>query len=101
MNSVVVLYGEPTDPAAFESYYRETHAPLAAKVPGLRQYTHGRCSALEGAPVHHYFARLVFDTADDRAAALGSAEMGAAVQDVPNFASGGASIVLVDEESAL
>ena len=36
---VHVLYGKPTDPAAFEEYYRTVHAPIggeAAEPAGLR-----------------------------------------------------------------
>jgi uncharacterized protein (TIGR02118 family) len=40
MVKTVVLYGHPTDPAAFEEYYANTHVPIAAKMPkvgaGLR-----------------------------------------------------------------
>ena len=33
MVKVTVLYGPPSDPAAFEDYYANTHVPLAAKMP--------------------------------------------------------------------
>ena len=36
---LIALYHQPTDTAAFDSYYAGTHAPLAKKVPGLRSYT--------------------------------------------------------------
>ncbi len=39
MADLVVLYKTPTDPAAFDKYYAETHIPLAKKLPGLRKYT--------------------------------------------------------------
>ena len=34
MHKLVVLYPHPADPAAFESYYRTTHLPLASRLPG-------------------------------------------------------------------
>jgi uncharacterized protein (TIGR02118 family) len=41
MVKLVVLYGRPEDPDAFERYYADTHTALAKAVPGLR-----RCAAL-------------------------------------------------------
>ena len=31
---IVVLYGHPQDAEAFDSYYANTHAPIAKAVPG-------------------------------------------------------------------
>ena len=36
---IVVLYGHPQDAEAFDSYYVNTHAPIAKAVPGLRSFT--------------------------------------------------------------
>jgi uncharacterized protein (TIGR02118 family) len=33
MVKLVIAYGAPEDPAAFDRYYAETHAPLAEKIP--------------------------------------------------------------------
>src|SRR3982074_1704814 len=33
---LTVLYGHPTDPAAFERYYAGTHMPLVRKIQGVR-----------------------------------------------------------------
>src|SRR3569623_553459 len=38
MTRVLVLYAQPSDPAAFERYYFETHVPIAKKIPGLQSY---------------------------------------------------------------
>ncbi|PJN95729.1 hypothetical protein CNY89_06780 [Amaricoccus sp. HAR-UPW-R2A-40] len=34
MIKLTALYGHPTDPDAFETYYAKTHMPLVAKMPG-------------------------------------------------------------------
>ena len=35
---LVILYGHPADPAAFEDYYANRHIPYASKhMPGVRQ----------------------------------------------------------------
>lgn len=64
MYTLYALWGTPPDPAAFEDYYWETHAPLAAKLPGLRELNLVRTrDAIEGAESLHYrIAELVFDS---------------------------------------
>jgi len=94
MTHLLVQYGVPVDPAAFDRYYRETHVPLAKTIPGLREYTisDGPVSALSGtAP--HLVALLVFDSADALQAAFASAEGQATAADLVNFATGGVTMV--------
>ena len=38
MVKVVVLYGHPTDPAAFDEYYQQKHIPIAQKIPDVRRF---------------------------------------------------------------
>ncbi len=42
MVKLVVLYGHPADPAAFEQYYEQTHVPLAQRIPNLRRFEMGK-----------------------------------------------------------
>ena len=100
MFTINVLYGAPDDPDAFDAHYRDAHVPIASRLPGLRKYAHGPVSAPERDAPYHYSARLEFDSAADRRAALGSPEMEAAVADVQTFASGGVTIFLTDEVDA-
>jgi uncharacterized protein (TIGR02118 family) len=92
---VTVLYHHPTDPAAFDSHYAQTHAPLAAKIPGLRRYTYSKPAAgPDGAqPAFHLVAVLDFDDEAAMGAGMGSPEGQAAAADLPNFASGGATML--------
>ena len=39
MYQLTALYSHPEDPAAFDKHYREVHAVLAAKLPGLQKFT--------------------------------------------------------------
>ena len=97
MTHLLVQYGVPVDPAAFDRYYRETHVPLAKTIPGLREYTisDGPVSALTGtAP--HLVALLVFDSADALQAAFASAEGQATAADLVNFATGGVSMFVYE-----
>lgn len=91
MADVVVLYKTPTDPAAFDKYYFETHIPLAKKLPGLRKYTvsKGPIATPAGPAGLHLIAILSFDSTADIGAAFASPEGKATAADVPKFASGG------------
>lgn len=96
MVKLVVTYGAPEDPAAFEDYYGATHTPLVEKIPGLRRFEAGRVLGTpDGSPPPFWFlAELWFDDADALQTSLGSDEGQAAAADVPNFASGGATLMI-------
>jgi uncharacterized protein (TIGR02118 family) len=98
MHILTVLYGQPDDPAAFDAYYTGTHVPLADKIPDLRNFTYRHCSSLDGStPPYHLIAELSFDSLESLQSAMGSAEGQAAADDVPNFASGGATMMVAHE----
>lgn len=99
MFRVSVCYGQPTDSAAFDAYYEQTHTPLARKIPGLAGFTTGKCRSLmpgQDAP-YYMVASLLFNSADDLKGALTSPEMAAASADVANFATGGATLYSTEE----
>ena len=87
MHKIVVLYPPQPDPEAFERYYRETHLPLAARLPGLLAMRHsfGVQGVGGDAP---YFCIFEAEFVDGAAmgAAMGSPEGRAVADDVPNFA---------------
>lgn len=46
MAKLIILYGHPTDPAAFEDYYTHRHLPFAAQhMPNVRGAEPSVCSA--------------------------------------------------------
>jgi len=98
MLRITSLHGRPTDPAEFDRYYRDVHTPLVQRIPGVRSIRFGRVlSTADGAPPPYYLVSDVYF--DDRAAldaALESDEMKAAIADVPNFATGGVTIMLCE-----
>lgn len=98
MAQVLVIYHPPADPAAFDHYYETTHVPLARKMPGLRSYfvSKGGIQALAGS-APHLVARLEFDSVADVHAALASPEGQATAADLPNFATGGATILVYEQ----
>jgi uncharacterized protein (TIGR02118 family) len=98
MVKLVVCYGAPEDPAAFDQYYAATHVPLVHKIPNLRRFEAGKVLGTpDGSSAPYYFlAELWFDSPQELEAAMGSAEGQAAGADVPNFASGGATLMIAE-----
>ena len=98
MVKLVVAYGHPEDPAAFDEHYASRHRPLAEKIPNLRRFEAGKVlGTADGSPAPYYFlAELWFEDADELQAAMGSAEGQAAGDDVATFASGGATLMIAE-----
>ncbi|AQR63454.1 ethD like-protein [Brevundimonas sp. LM2] len=102
MAQLVVTYGTPTDPAAFDAHYRDVHVPLAREIQGLRRFelSDGPVNTPEGPSGVHSIAILTFDSLADLHAALASPEGQAAAADVGNFATGGASMQMYETREA-
>jgi uncharacterized protein (TIGR02118 family) len=100
---LTALYSHPEDPAAFDKHYREVHAVLASKIPGLRKYTMSWPGpGPDGAPPQYYLvAVLYWDSESEGHAALGSPESEAAVADLANFAGAGVDILLGTAEAVV
>ncbi|MFF2485951.1 EthD family reductase [Microbacterium sp. NPDC058062] len=97
-----VGYRHPADPAAFDEYYRNTHMPIAARIPGLVRLSAGRTDSLDGTPPEFYvMGELLFESRDSAMAALGSPEGQAAAADIARFADGGFVMLFSPEEWAL
>lgn len=98
MVKLVVAYGPPDDPTAFDEHYVNTHVPLAEKIPGLRRFEWGKVIGTpDGSPAPYYLiAELHFDDGEALQAAMGSSEGQATGADVGNFASGGATMMIAE-----
>ncbi len=96
MIRLTVLYGKPTDPEAFLSYYESTHAPLASKIPDLARFTWGKClpGADGGDPPYFLIAELVWESMEAMGSAMAGAEGSAAAADMANFSTGSMSTIL-------
>lgn len=100
MIQLSVLYGHPQDPTTFDRHYREVHAPLAKKIPGLKGYTSTKPTSLapqEQSP-YYLIANLYFEHMGALHDALLSPEGQAAAADLPSFATGGAILVAGEVE---
>lgn len=100
MVRLLVLYGHPKDPAAFDRYYKEVHIPLARRIKGLSKWTVGKVTGTaDGQPGPYYYAADLY--APSREAfdkILASPEGKAAVADVPNYATGGVTFLYTEIE---
>ena len=98
MIRLLVLYGHPTDPAAFDRHYREAHIPIAKKMKGLKKWTIGKVTATpDGSPPpYYYIADLFMESKEEFETLLASPEGQAAVADVPNYATGGVQFLYTE-----
>jgi uncharacterized protein (TIGR02118 family) len=96
MVKLVVLYGPPADPAAFDEYYAGTHAGLAAKLDGVKKFEAAHVVATpDGSPPpYHLMAELWFDSAEELQATMASDAGQAVSGDLANFATGGATFLI-------
>jgi uncharacterized protein (TIGR02118 family) len=82
MVKTVVLYKEPADKEAFDSYYFANHVPLVEKIPGLVKC---EVSKSVGKAPYYLMAELYFNSFDDMKAGFGTDEGKATQADLPNF----------------
>lgn len=94
MVKLTVLYKKPSDPPAFDDYYKNVHTPLALKIPGLRRLEVAKVtSGASGQSPYYLVAELYFDDMASLNDGMSSAEGKAAGRDVNVFAKGLAELV--------
>jgi len=95
MYKLLVLYGHPKDETHFRDYYLNKHLPLAAKTPGVKNPRFSFDVAAVGSDRTPYFCiyEAEFDSAEAMAAAFASPEGQATAADLPNYATGGATML--------
>jgi uncharacterized protein (TIGR02118 family) len=98
MVKLTVLYGHPDDPDAFEEYYANTHMPLVDKMPDLQRYEAARIVATPDGSQPHYYRIFegYFENIDQLQSGMGTPEGQAAAEDIPNFATGGATLLICE-----
>ena len=95
MIKATVLYGHPANPESFEKYYAETHTPLVGKVQGIvkAELTKFLSNPDGTAAAYYRMAELYFPGPAEMQQAMGSPEGQALAADLPNFATGGVTII--------
>jgi uncharacterized protein (TIGR02118 family) len=96
---VVVLYGHPKDPAAFEKYYTGTHLPLLATHAKEIAFLHERflkfAPGADGAkPAFYRKAELAFASMDALKKGTATPGFQAVAGDLSNFATGGVTVLV-------
>jgi uncharacterized protein (TIGR02118 family) len=96
MVKITALYGMPKDPEAFEKYYAETHMPMVYAASGPVRIELGKpMPGPDGkAPPFYRITEIWFQSAEALKTALGSPEWKKISADVPNFASGGSTVLV-------
>jgi uncharacterized protein (TIGR02118 family) len=96
MVKVTALYGTPKDPAAFEAYYAGTHMPMVYQVKELARVELGKpMPGPDGkAPAFYRITELWFKDAATMKAVTERPDWKKIADDVPNFATGGATILV-------
>jgi uncharacterized protein (TIGR02118 family) len=91
MVKITLLYGHPTDPAAFEEYY--ANIPLVDKIPNLQRYEAARVIATPDGSEPPYYRTFegYFENMEQLQSSLSTPEGQAAINDIPNYATGGAT----------
>ncbi len=95
---IIAMYNQPNDANAFDEHYTKTHIPLAQKMPGLRslEISSGGVHAPDGSQPYYVIAKLEFDSMHTLQESLNSPEGQATANDLPNFASGGVSLIMFE-----
>jgi len=101
MAQVLVLYNQPSDPAAFDKYYFDTHIHIAKRLPGLRSYkvNSGGLTKIAGGEAPYLVAELEFDSMAAIQSALMSSEGQATAGDLANFSQAGATVLAFETRS--
>jgi uncharacterized protein (TIGR02118 family) len=91
---LTVLYNNPKDPSAFESYYAATHLPIVGQGAAAIGFTRAELDkfskSLDGSPATLYRqAKLYFPNAAALKAGTGTDAFKAVGDDLPKFADGG------------
>jgi uncharacterized protein (TIGR02118 family) len=97
VSKLVVLYKKPADPAHFDKHFREVHVPLVQKMPGLRGFSFGPASTLDGGEGAFFWMFIgTFDSLAAIHAALASPEGQEVVADIPSYYSETPTILHLD-----
>ncbi len=103
---IKIIYGfkrkEGMSVEEFQTYWRETHGPLAALIPGVRRYVQNHTLPQlyggDNPPAYDGAAELWFDDLDGMREAFKSEENAAARDDEKNFIDHSDAFLIVAEE---
>ncbi|MBU8906447.1 EthD family reductase [Desertibacillus haloalkaliphilus] len=87
MVKLIALYKQPEDQKAFDEHYFNTHAPITAKIPGLRKM---EVTKIVGSPTgksdYHLLCEMYYDSHEALKEAMKTEEAKASGKDLMGFA---------------
>lgn len=98
---LVILYGHPEDSAAFEHYYATAHIPYAAgHMPNVRDARNSRVVGTpDGSrPGYYRISQLSYDDLAALRDGISSEDGSSTIADLANFATGGATLLVVEDD---
>jgi len=101
MVKITALFGHPTSPTDFEEHFTNNHRPLVDKIPNLQRFEAAKIVATpDGSELPYYrISELYFESMEQMQSGMGSHEGQAATEDIPNFATGGATIFISEVDA--
>ncbi|MBU8878662.1 EthD family reductase [Bacillus sp. FJAT-29790] len=99
MIKLIALYKHPENKDAFDEHYFNTHAPLTAKIPGLRKMEVTKIvgSPMGGEGKYYLMCEMYYDSQEALKAAMKTDEGKASGKDVMSFA-GNLITMMIGEE---
>jgi uncharacterized protein (TIGR02118 family) len=100
MPKLVILYGQPEDPAVFEDYYANHHIPHATDhMPNVIGAENLRVIGAPdaNAPPYYRVSWLAYASISDLQTGIASQPGRSVLADLENFATGGATILICEE----
>lgn len=100
MIKMMAIYKKPVNKDEFDSYYFNTHLPLASKMPGLRRVEIDKIYGTPFGETNYYMiANMYFDSKEDLNSALSSPEGRACGKDLKNFTTDNVELVFSQVDS--
>lgn len=98
MVKLIALYKQPEDPKAFDEHYFGTHAPITAKIPGLRKM---EVTKIVGSPMgkseYYLMCEMYYDSHEALKEAMKTDESKASGKDLMSFAGDLVTLVIGEE----
>ena len=101
MVRLIALFDQPEETDAFDAHYRDVHAPIVRRYPGLRDLRLTRPKAVDRSTAPYLMAEMSFDSREDLDAALSSEAGIESGRDLRNFAGAGVTLFIADDDDAL
>jgi len=102
MVTVLIMFGDPVDGAAFERHFDTRHLPLIAAIPGYDELVvHRAAAVVTGEAPYRVIVELRFASEEVMRQGLNSDAGQRMARDFGDFASGGVAVLLCNASEGL